>query len=137
MVIFVDTSAFYALMTRDDPNHQVAMDQWTMWKTGEKIPALHTNSYVVLETISLIQNRLGLKAVRIFQDEVMPLVITQWVNASLHAQGVAFLLATKRRKVSLVDCMSFVVMRHFGIDAAFAFDQHFAEQGFRVFPEGQ
>ena len=38
------------------------------------------------------------------------------------------------RQLSLVDCTSFVVMRQIGIDDVFAFDRHFAEQGFTVLP---
>lgn len=136
MVVFVDTSAFYALMTLDDPNHRAALAQWDTWQKSAEVPDLQTSNYVVLETISLIQNRLGMEAVHTFQGEVIPLVAIHWVTDSLHAQGVATLLASKRRRLSLVDCMSFVVMRHFGIGTAFAFDQHFAEQGFRVLPEG-
>ena len=44
------------------------------------------------------------------------------------------LLAASRRKVSLVDCMSFEVMRRYGIRSAFAFDPHFSEQDFLLIP---
>lgn len=136
MVVFVDTSAFYALMTLDDPNHRAALAQWDIWQKSDEIPGLQTSNYVVLETISLIQNRLGLEAVRSFQGEIIPLITIQWATDSLHAQGVATLLAAKRRRLSLVDCMSFVIMRHFGIDTAFAFDRHFTEEGFHLYPNG-
>jgi predicted nucleic acid-binding protein len=36
--------------------------------------------------------------------------------------------------LSLVDCTSFQVMRQLGIDTAFAFDEHFAEQHFTCIP---
>ena len=45
------------------------------------------------------------------------------------------LLAAQRRKLSLVDCVSFAVMRLRGSQVAFAFDQHFAEERF-AFPAG-
>ena len=45
------------------------------------------------------------------------------------------LLDAGRRKLSLVDCLSFAVMREMGIREVFVFDQHFAEQGFRCHPE--
>ena len=44
------------------------------------------------------------------------------------------LLGSVSRAVSLVDWMSFVVMRAQGIDRAFVFDADFAHQGFRTIP---
>jgi predicted nucleic acid-binding protein len=40
--------------------------------------------------------------------------------------------AANRRSLSLVDCVSFVVMRQLAIRDAFAFDRHFEEQGFTL-----
>jgi len=44
------------------------------------------------------------------------------------------LLAADRRKLSLVDCGSFHVMRTRVVRTSFAFDPHFREQGFDVLP---
>jgi len=38
-----------------------------------------------------------------------------------------------RRGLSLVDCASFVVMRRYGIEEAFAFDEDFEKEGFRLY----
>ncbi|MDP2857839.1 MAG: VapC toxin family PIN domain ribonuclease, partial [Bacillota bacterium] len=46
----------------------------------------------------------------------------------------AALLTAGRRNLSLVDCVSFDVMRRLGMEKAFAFDAHFAEQGFQCMP---
>jgi len=43
-------------------------------------------------------------------------------------------LATGKRKLSVVDCISFIVMRQQQTETAFAFDAHFSEQGFTVVP---
>ncbi len=42
------------------------------------------------------------------------------------------LLTAGRRDLSLVDCVSFDSMRRQGVPDAFAFDQDFVEQGFRL-----
>ncbi|WP_295431562.1 hypothetical protein [uncultured Thiodictyon sp.] len=39
---------------------------------------------------------------------------------------------TSRRRLSLVDCSSFQVMRRLAVSEAFTFDKHFSGQGFRV-----
>lgn len=44
------------------------------------------------------------------------------------------MLATPRSKISLVDRVSFEVMRARGINEAFAFDRDFAAAGFVVHP---
>lgn len=36
----------------------------------------------------------------------------------------------KKRKLSLVDCVSFLTMRRRGIDEAFAYDPDFEDEGF-------
>jgi predicted nucleic acid-binding protein len=43
-------------------------------------------------------------------------------------------LVAGRRKVSLVDWTSFLVMRRRGISTAFALDSDFAAEGFEVIP---
>jgi len=63
--IFVDTSAFYALLDRDDRNHQKAKKKWA--EILEATPALVTSNYVLVETLALLQSRLGLEAVRGFK----------------------------------------------------------------------
>jgi predicted nucleic acid-binding protein len=44
------------------------------------------------------------------------------------------MLAADKKRLSLVDCISFNIMRRLGIKSAFAFDRHFKEQGFECIP---
>lgn len=92
------------------------------------------NNYILVETFSLVQQRLGMDAVRVFQEDILPLINIEWIDAETHKSGVSALLAASRRKLSLVDCVSFETMRTFGIKIVFAFDPHFAEQGFKCIP---
>ena len=41
-------------------------------------------------------------------------------------------LSLGRKKLSLVDCVSFIIMRHYGLENVFGFDRHFNEQGFNL-----
>jgi uncharacterized protein len=36
------------------------------------------------------------------------------------------------KEISFTDCVSFAMMRRFGIHTAFTFDRHFLDAGFRV-----
>lgn len=132
MRTFVDTSAFYALLDRGDQNHGSAKRAWTeiLDAGGSSV----TTNYVLVETFALLQNRLGMAAVRGFQEDVIPILRVEFVTAEQHRSGVSALLAADRRGLSLVDCVSFEVMRNLGIRAVFGFDPHFKEQGFTPNP---
>ena len=129
MSVFIDTSAFYAILDRDDGNHSPAAERWGLLL--DKGEALHTTNYVVVETSALVQHRLGMQAARLFTDDVMPMVAAFWITEAVHRLAAAAWLTSSRRKLSLVDCASFAVMRELRIRRAFAFDAHFSEQGFQ------
>jgi predicted nucleic acid-binding protein len=132
MSVFVDTSAFLAIVGPSDTNHAAASTAWeTLTLRGEE---LIVTNYILLETFALVQRRFGLTILRALQQTVVPYIQTYWVDASIHALGVVALLAANRRQLSLVDCTSFQVMRQLGIDTVFAFDEHFAEQQFSCIP---
>ncbi len=132
MRIFIDTSAFYALLDRDDAHHPRAKRAWT-----ELLQAVHTlvtSKYILVETFALLLNRLGIEAARAFHDDILPLINIESVASGTHRSGVAALLSASRRDLSLVDCVSFEVMRTSGINTVFAFDKHFKAQGFAILP---
>ncbi len=132
MSTFLDTSAFYSVLSRYDPNHQKAKERWIdLIHQGED---LICSNYVLLETFSLLQKRLGLVVVRAFQEDIYPLLRIFWLDETQHQQAVSAILAANRRELSLVDCSSFIIMRHLGLRTVFAFDPHFAEQGFKCIP---
>lgn len=93
---------------------------------------LVSHSYVLLESATLVQRRLGMRAVRALLDEVAPLLELEWVGESLHRAAETALLAAGRRDVSLVDWTSFELMRRRQIFQAFAYDADFAHQGFKL-----
>lgn len=130
--IFIDTSAFLAVLDADDMFHAGAKKTW-----GELLLSgalLVTSNYILVETFALVQNRLGLSALRLFQEDIAPLLSIRWIDAANHAAATSALLAANRKKLSLVDCTSFEVMRRAAIKCAFTFDGHFKEQGFDCIP---
>jgi predicted nucleic acid-binding protein len=131
-VILVDTAALYALIDAADPNHRRATAALRDLRVSDE--SLLTHEYVVVETTALLQRRLGLEAVRRLVDDLLPLVEIVWVDQPLHAEAREALLAGGRRAVSLVDWVSFLVMRRHGVRRAFTFDEDFAVEGFEVLP---
>jgi uncharacterized protein len=128
----VDTSALFALLDADDGNHRRARAHLeTLLADGG---ALLTHEYVLVETIALVQRRLGLGPLRRFLDDLLPLIDVAWVDEALHLEAREALLAAGQRQVSLVDRVSFLVMRRHGVRRAFAFDADFGAAGFEVVP---
>lgn len=132
MNVFVDTSAFYALLDEDNRGHREVASVW-LRLIGDNVP-LVTSNYVVLETSALLQKRLGLSAVRKLYEEILPATTILYVDEFVHSAGVSAVLAAGRRDSSLVDCTSFVLIHRHGIKRAFALDSHFQEQGLEVLP---
>lgn len=128
MNVFVDTSGVLAMLDASDGGHARAAAAWKRLIEGGA--TLVTTSYVLVELIALAQNRLGVAAVRDIDRALVPLMRVVWIDAVFHARAMAALLTAGRRKLSLVDCVSFEVMREGGIASAFTLDPHFREQGF-------
>lgn len=95
---------------------------------------LVTHNYAIVETASLALTRIGAAGIRNLFAGIAPRLEIVWVEPDLHETAVAALLAAGRRRPSLVEWVSFEVMRREGIDVAFAFDRDFKRQGFRVVP---
>jgi predicted nucleic acid-binding protein len=132
MSCFADTSALYAVLDADDANHARARETWAALLGSDE--TLHCTNYILAETFSLVQRRLGTEAVRAFQGNVAPLLEVTWIDSAAHRAGVNALLIADRRQLSLVDCTSFETIRRLGLSRVFAFDPHFAEQGCQVTP---
>lgn len=126
---FLDTSAIYALADSGDPNHDAAVERLqNLLDSGEE---LITHNYVVLESIALIQSRLGFIPALSFAKECATFTI-EWVDQSLHASGIRELQKSGKRQISLVDHVSFLVMRRRSVAIAFAFDPDFELAGFQL-----
>ena len=85
MTVFVDASAIYAVLDRDDELHGAAHEVWTRILSGDD--ELVTSNYVVLECFALIQNRLGMDALRTFNDEILPVFRVEWLLPEDHISG--------------------------------------------------
>lgn len=129
MIVFVDTSALYALLDRTDPMHDRA--NAGLSKLREANAQLVAHRYVEVESIALVQRRLGARALLSLLDDVLGIVEMRQVGPDLHSEAIAALRAAPST-ASLVDQVSFALMRREHIAVAFAFDRDFANQGFAL-----
>ena len=125
--VFIDTSAVLALLNPNDLHHDRAQRGFAELRSAEA--PLVTTSFVLVETYALLGRRMGLEAVRAFRQGLAPLIEVVWVDQELHESGLDLLFEQNRRHLSLVDTVSFVVIRQRRVDRVFAFDRHFYQEG--------
>jgi predicted nucleic acid-binding protein len=130
MTLFVDTSALYALLNASDPAHAAA----TRCLIGlhERQVTLVTHEFVVAEASALVQRRYP-DALHVLHRRLLLVVDVVPVTREERDVATAALLAAPRGP-SLVDRISFEVMRRDGVTEAFAFDRHFTDEGFTTVP---
>lgn len=121
--VFVDSSALMALLDRKQEKHDDAKRVWSVLLTDEF--RLVTSNCVVVETCQLIQRRIGIGAVFAFSTDLLPVLEVVWVDTETHNAGLTAVLAAGERRLGIVDCTSFEVMRREKIRYAFTFDAHF------------
>ena len=126
VLIFVDSSAWYANAVAGDASYKAASD-WL----AQNIQRLLTTDYVVDETLTLLRSR--------GKDGTALRLGEQFFSGTL--AEVYFLAEEDVRQAwkvfrdysdkqwSFTDCSSKVVMEKLGITQAFAFDQHFHQFG--------
>jgi uncharacterized protein len=128
--IYVDTSAFYALIDRSDRYHSLASALWPDLLDGDI--TLITSNYVVWETLGLLQKRIGFEAASLWYKDILGILDVLWVDAGTHQRAYQLWLNLGRRRLSLVDCVSFVTMHQHDIEKAFCFKPHFLDHGFNL-----
>lgn len=128
--VFADTSGLIALLNGRDEHHAAAARAFR--KLQSRQTPLLTTSHVLVETYALLGRRLGVDAVRAFRADLAPLLEVVWVDQTLNEAGLDLLLKQRRRRLSLVDAVSFVVMAQRRLEGAFAFDPHFEQEGFTL-----
>lgn len=132
MSVFGDTSAFYPLLVKTEADHERVREAFAgLLESGRPI---WTSSFVLVETVALLQHRIGLAAARDFDEDILPVLHVHWVEQDLFRRGADRLWREDRRHLSLVDCVTFECMRLQGVRTAFALDPRFAEAGFELLP---
>ena len=79
-----------------------------------------------------MQRKVGIQPALDFLTEIGDSAIVHWVTQEDHERAVYRLGQRHRRNLSLVDCMSFVVMEMYECTTAFAYDSEFRNRGFRA-----
>jgi predicted nucleic acid-binding protein len=130
MKVFADTSGLFALLAQNDQMHVQAKENFLYF--AQQKTQLITSSFVLVETLALLQRRIGIAPVQDFHSLLFPLLETVWVDGEWYNRGMQRLQTSNNRNLSLVDCLSFEIMQFKEISLAFSFDKHFVDAGFTL-----
>ncbi len=130
-LLFVDTSAWFALVNGRDPDHHAVRD--VLESAGGR---LVSSNFVFDETVTLCRYRLGHGAAVRVGNQLRGGATADLVRATATDEAAAWDLFRERtdKGYSFTDCVSFVMMRRLGIDRAAACDEDFRREGFTVLP---
>ena len=130
--VFVDTSAYLAVLKRDDDHHREAL-AFVESLTRQRA-VLFTSNFVIAETHAMVLRYLGHEAARSFLQEVddsrATVVVRTEATDEVAARSIIYRYADK--DFSLTDAISFAIMARLGLSQAFTFDNHFEQYGWRV-----
>ncbi|MCL5103333.1 MAG: PIN domain-containing protein [Armatimonadetes bacterium] len=134
MSVYIDTSAFLAIANSEDDKHKQAAGIWL--RLIDDIEMVVTSNYTVVETTALLQSRHGIPALRRFAEGILPAVLIEWVDPTVHSAAMTMALSgSGKQSPGFVDCVSFEMIRRSGIAHVFAYDRHFHDRGFSILGE--
>ncbi|MGA2682374.1 MAG: type II toxin-antitoxin system VapC family toxin [Candidatus Bathyarchaeia archaeon] len=132
-MIFVDTSAWYALEVEDDVNHEAACKFLSIIASG-KYGISVTTDYILDETITLLWSRRSPSSASAFINKIMKSksVRVFWVEDDLFEKALDMFKRSDGKSWSFTDCTSFALIKDLSIPNAFTFDNHFREAGLQI-----
>jgi predicted nucleic acid-binding protein len=134
MKLFVDTSAWVAYADPADQWHAAASEALTA-SVGARVMFV-TTDYVLDETITLLLYHAGRRRAIDFGENVLKSrqVELVRVDSGIWEDAWQLFKQYEDKTWAFTDCTSFVVMRYMRLQRAFAFDSHFVQAGFQLWP---
>lgn len=130
--LFIDTSAFKALIDDADEFHQKAL---TIWETQHALNRqLVTSNYILDESFTLLRKRRGFSTVDQFREILHQSADSIYIaRVMVEDEAAAWeWFAKDWSGLSFTDCVSFAQMQRLQIQEAFSFDKHFRRAGFKL-----
>lgn len=133
--VFIDSSAWLAVLDKDDPHHSEAVELYGRLLKSQTV--FVTTILVVAETQIVLRRRGGHEKAMAFLRNVneSPRINVLYPSAQLEAEAKRILRQYQDQDFSLADAISFAFMRQNGLTEAFAYDRHFATAGYTVVVE--
>jgi uncharacterized protein len=123
--IFVDTGAWFAIADKSDQFHQKASNHINQLVEQQTI--LITSNFVIHETIMLLYRKICKEAAYNFLQTI-------YNDDDMERDAYGIFQHYVEHDFSITACVSFVMMKKFGIRHVFTFDKHFKTMRFIVSP---
>jgi predicted nucleic acid-binding protein len=128
--IFIDTSGFFALLSKRDSMHAKAAEVFTIAR--EQKDRFVTTDYILDETATLLRaHGLGSLVPRFFEIVMAATACgIEWMDKEQFFATAAFFNKHDDQEWSFTDCFSFIIMKQLRLSEALTKDGHFAAAGF-------
>ena len=132
--IFVDTGAWFAIADKNDQFHRKASDH--LKRIVENRNNLITSNLVIHETAMLLFRKLSKESASrflqtVYNDDDVEVI---HCNEAMEKEAYGIFQHYEEQDFSIVDCVSFTMMKKLEIKCVFAFDKHFKTMRFIVEP---
>jgi hypothetical protein len=134
--VFVDTSAWLALVSQRDSRHDLAR---AFFRSIVGQTRLVTSNYVLGESVTWLTYRQGRRqAVTLYSmiESALKtnLLTMEWITPAVHERAWSLYERFDDRLLSFCDCTSFALCDSGEIDYVFGFDRDFQIAGFETRP---
>jgi predicted nucleic acid-binding protein len=124
--IFVDTSAWYAIIDKNDKDHAAAVSKIQILDRP-----LVTSNYILDEILTLLKTKLGPTIAISFGQKLWDQEVSTLLRIIEEDEERAWSVFRKYadKGSSFTDCTSFALLERLDINTVFAFDDHFVQYG--------
>ena len=124
--IFVDTSAWYAIIDKNDKDHAAAVSKIQILDRP-----LVTSNYILDEILTLLKTKLGPTIAISFGQKLWDQEVSTLLRIIEEDEERAWSVFRKYadKGFSFTDCTSFALLERLDINTVFAFDDHFVQYG--------
>jgi uncharacterized protein len=132
--VFVDTSAWFAGIAKNDQFNERAMKCHNQLLKGNT--HFTTSNSIIHETTMLLERKVSKKeairfSILVFKDPDIEII---HADEEIEREAYNLYQKYKDQDFSIIDCISFVIMQKYQISRCFTFDHHFSSMGFSAEP---
>ena len=131
--LFIDTSAFFAIINARDLNHDIALK---FFKNDINNFEVFSSDFVISETLTLIRRKMGSPIAfnwggKIIQSNFIKILYS---DENIFLDSWQTFIKFEDQDFSFIDCTSFLHMKENKIRCCFCFDTHFSIYGYSSLP---
>ena len=131
--LFIDTSAFFAIINARDLNHDIALK---FFKNDINNFKVFSSDFVISETLTLIRRKMGSLIAFSWGEKIIQsnFIKILYSGENIFLDSWQTFIKYEDQDFSFIDCTSFLHMKENKIRCCFCFDTHFSIYGYDSLP---